>query len=69
MKYVLVSTSMPNLKLQFFLDDMVGGFEARIGSSCTVSRLADDLKKSFKKATQVSPTVQSKVKLSTVITL
>ena len=45
----------------------MGGFETRIGSSCTVSLLADALKKSFKKAIQVSPTVQSKVKLSTVI--
>ena len=55
------------MKLQPCFDDMVGGFETRIGSSSTVFLLADALKKSFKKAIQASPTVQSKVKLSTVI--
>ena len=56
---------MPNLKLQPCLDDMVGGFETRIGSSCTVSLRCSQ--KCFKKATQVSPTVQSKGKVRTVI--
>ena len=60
---------MPNLKLQPCLDDMVGGFETRIGLSCTVSRLADALKKCFKKATQVSPKVQSKGKVRTAIVI
>ena len=63
------------MKLQPCLDDTVGGFETRIGSSCTVFgpvfRLADALKKALKRQYNflLQFSRKSKVKSSTVIDL